>query len=229
MKNTRISQKSAFTLIELLVVIAIIAILAAILFPVFARARENARRSSCQSNTKQMGLAFLQYTQDYDELFPTYATSNSYTYPNGSGTGTTMLWMHKIYPYLKSSQILNCPSSGAIYSGGYYWAAGGGDNVAYGYNFLLGRSGFVISQAAIPRPSETALVADSAANYTIAANTTLGSGSNVPIARHLETLNMCYVDGHAKAQRIENWTTTSAYSSLSTDPIWAKWDPSLQK
>ena len=61
---------TGFTLIELLVVIAIIAILAAILFPVFARARENARRSSCQSNMKQIGLGFMQYTQDYDEQYP---------------------------------------------------------------------------------------------------------------------------------------------------------------
>ena len=70
MQNISSHKKSAFTLIELLVVIAIIAILAAILFPVFARARENARRSSCQSNLKQIALGFMQYTQDYDEKFP---------------------------------------------------------------------------------------------------------------------------------------------------------------
>src|SRR5687768_5924591 len=69
-RRKRNGALKGFTLIELLVVIAIIAILAAILFPVFARARENARRSSCQSNLKQIGLGFAQYTQDYDEKMP---------------------------------------------------------------------------------------------------------------------------------------------------------------
>lgn len=91
----------AFTLIELLVVIAIIAILAAILFPVFARARENARRSSCQSNLKQLGLGFAQYTQDYDEQLPVGDTfGNRY-----EGTG----WGGRIFPYVKSTQIYVCP------------------------------------------------------------------------------------------------------------------------
>jgi prepilin-type N-terminal cleavage/methylation domain-containing protein len=72
-KVTPSRKRTGFTLIELLVVIAIIAILAAILFPVFARARENARRASCQSNLKQIGLAVYQYTQDYDEKCPSAA------------------------------------------------------------------------------------------------------------------------------------------------------------
>ena len=88
----------AFTLIELLVVIAIIAILASILFPVFGRARENARRASCQSNLKQIGLGMFQYTQDYDERFPIYGS----TYELG--------WASVLQPYLKSSQIFQCPS-----------------------------------------------------------------------------------------------------------------------
>ncbi len=89
-------KRKAFTLIELLVVIAIIAILAAILFPVFARARENARRASCMSNLKQIGLGVMQYTQDYDEFMP-----DNVGYPNG--------WGAAIYPYIKSTNVFACP------------------------------------------------------------------------------------------------------------------------
>ena len=102
----KIRKISGFTLIELLVVIAIIAILAAILFPVFARARENARRTSCQSNMKQLGLTFFQYTQDYDERMPPYpAPSNPWW--NASGI---------VMPYIKNAQILRCPSAPSISS-----------------------------------------------------------------------------------------------------------------
>jgi prepilin-type N-terminal cleavage/methylation domain-containing protein/prepilin-type processing-associated H-X9-DG protein len=97
MKNL-ISRRTAFTLIELLVVIAIIAILASILFPVFGRARENARRSSCMSNLKQVGMGAMQYTQDYDEKFMV-------------GTNKTgAAWAGTMAPYLKSSQVFTCPS-----------------------------------------------------------------------------------------------------------------------
>ncbi|RYG54847.1 DUF1559 domain-containing protein, partial [bacterium] len=100
-----VNRRRAFTLIELLVVIAIIAILAAILFPVFGRARENARRSSCQSNLKQIGLGIMQYTQDYDENFPlSLSLSNSVT------SNPPVGWADSIQPYLKSTQIYQCPS-----------------------------------------------------------------------------------------------------------------------
>ena len=128
--------RSAFTLIELLVVIAIIAILAAILFPVFARARENARRASCQSNLKQIGLGILQYTQDYDESLP-HMVGDSEPF---------LGWVQIINPYIKSYQIFQCPSettTGATYiTNAYYPDAGAtnstSDHTDYAYNGLAG-------------------------------------------------------------------------------------------
>ncbi len=118
--------RKGFTLIELLVVIAIISILAAILFPVFARARENTRRASCQSNLKQIGMAFIQYSQDYDERMPasfhTYPGPGMYTYPNGTpSTASARPWFSMIYDYLKNYQVYSCPSAspGLRYDGGY--------------------------------------------------------------------------------------------------------------
>ena len=101
-------KRSGFTLIELLVVIAIIAILAAILFPVFARAREKARQTSCLSNSKQLGLAFLQYCQDYDDAVPLvahYGGTNPYS-------GSYQTYQTLLMPYIKNVQIWHCPSRG---------------------------------------------------------------------------------------------------------------------
>jgi prepilin-type N-terminal cleavage/methylation domain-containing protein/prepilin-type processing-associated H-X9-DG protein len=99
-RNRKSTQGNGFTLIEILVVIAIIALLAAILFPVFARARENAKRASCQSNLKQIALGLIQYTQDYDERFPNWVPPE----------GGTPFWYVMAAPYFKSQQIFRCPS-----------------------------------------------------------------------------------------------------------------------
>ena len=101
--KSRLRQRRGFTLIELLVVIAIIAILAAILFPVFAKARERARSTACSNNMKQCGTAALTYTQDYDEVYPF-----NYHYTNGAVP--LYWWEDDIQPYVKNWNAFQCPS-----------------------------------------------------------------------------------------------------------------------
>src|SRR2546428_238100 len=102
-----------FTLIELLVVIAIIAILAAILFPVFAQAREQARKTTCTSNMRQVGMALNMYVQDYDETLPTQHPNNwPVAGPKGSWlTNPLPSWITLLWPYIKNWQMLRCPSA----------------------------------------------------------------------------------------------------------------------
>ena len=130
----RAKIRRGFTLIELLVVIAIIALLAAILFPVFSRARENSRRTACLSNLKQIGIALLQYQQDYDgtitaDWYGSYevitvggkevVAGTTATNPKGTGYGNYK-WMDAIFPYIRSEQIFSCPSVPAVLKYTYY-------------------------------------------------------------------------------------------------------------
>ena len=223
-------QARGFTLIELLVVIAIIAILAAILFPVFARARENARRASCQSNLKQIGLGLLQYSQDYDELLmPVYVGPA----PNQD------FWTISIQPYLKSTQILQCPSDSMNYgASGYYanalWA--GGNSASSGHHapfadFTFSGSFRPVSLASLATVSTTYWVVDGSHGDTGVGsagggclygdaltenNPTIQTKWGVPSlnfprdppngynasARHLETCNVLFTDGHVKSLKV---------------------------
>ncbi|MDR3708896.1 MAG: DUF1559 domain-containing protein [Capsulimonadaceae bacterium] len=132
----------AFTLIELLVVIAIIAILAAILFPVFATAREKARQTTCANNMKQLGLGLLQYQQDYDEMFP--CGVQLWTSAFGG-----MGWAGELYPFVKSSALYECPDDLTV-------AAGGGTPVSYAINGYL----WTIPLAKINSASVTVLLTE---------------------------------------------------------------------
>ena len=202
---------SAFTLIELLVVIAIIAILAAILFPVFARARENARRTSCLSNMKQAGLGFAQYTQDYDERYPIEQVNLN----NGP---SPMGWADAIQPYLKSTQIFQCPSESTAGDSNPL-ANGTGTYVGaytdYAYNTSMARSqggnsttpgrlGVYLSQLEYPSYTLVLLEAVTPGNARLiqagGVNTslTLADTGGVAWARHLAGTNFSFADVHAK-------------------------------
>jgi len=215
------NKRHAFTLIELLVVIAIIAILAAILFPVFARARENARRSSCTSNLKQIGLGLMQYTQDYDDRLPLRQYDNT-------DYGVANSWRRTTYPYTKSAQIYSCPSNSfnatladdsttarinAVGGTGApvfmrSYAANASNNTTT--DFVGGSTPMEFGKssplAAMPDVTRTVLVTESKEgdnnvhmNDTNPANRF--ANANYAFEGHLGTVNFLFVDGHVKSMR----------------------------
>jgi prepilin-type N-terminal cleavage/methylation domain-containing protein/prepilin-type processing-associated H-X9-DG protein len=208
MKNP--SRQNAFTLIELLVVIAIIAILASILFPVFGRARENARRSSCQSNLKQLGLSLIQYSQDYDEKLVV----------NDGGTPRRG-WQDRLMSYVKNEQIYICPSSVDNYQtlSSTNFRCSYSLNNFYTTDSTLGaifEQFNVASIASIEDASGTMFIADGhdgtgqALGQIVNVNVSLTGSPPTDFitaqadlrARHLETINVAFLDGHVKALKI---------------------------
>ncbi len=209
-------MKRGFTLIELLVVIAIIAILAAILFPVFARAREKARQTSCLSNTKQMALAFVMYAQDYDEMCPGGAiiTPTSVYRPYCENNGGYLFWMDMLYPYIKNRQVFTCPSASpstfTYYFHGYGWNCG----IGYFLNYP-GRTGWQyegVKLAEIEYPAQTWCIADAAAYRVQGYLTTayhVNSAIYAPWApeRHNGGSNFAFCDGHSKWVKYGRFST----------------------
>lgn len=230
-QNRRVARRQGFTLIELLVVIAIIAILASILFPVFARARENARRSSCQSNMKQLGLSFMQYTQDYDERLP-----NSIDSPAVGSTGGWMFFTYtdrragafepakgSLYPYTKSAQIYVCASDTEGQRSGNSYAA----NQCV---FQPSVSGIAPgkSMAAFEETTKWMLLGEESSGGSRKNSTDDGymTISNDFTDRHLDGTNMLFMDGHVKWYRDEsirgNWffyggKATGTFTTTRTD------------
>ena len=190
-------RRRGFTLIELLVVIAIIAILAAILFPVFAKAREKARQASCQSNCKQILVGMMQYSQDYDEK-----------YFRINWNGTDICWWDVIQPYMKSTQVMGCPS----YSGGYgenYAGSAPGKGFDYMWCERIMSQGYSLS--AITLPSERLAFAEG--NTAVNGWTWMNVATRArPGANHMEGCNGGFLDGHVK------WQKWDAFRAMPDDP-----------
>ncbi len=176
-------MRRGFTLIELLVVIAIIAILAAILFPVFAKAREKARQSSCLSNVRQITTATLSYAQDYDEMLPPYSRI--------AATGGQPY--NRIMPYIKNSQIYLCPSRGGNHENS---TPTGGDNpytCDYAPNYYINHVPTYQSLGSVDQASQTAMWGDDWGTDYNYFPWFVGNGKF-----HNDGSNISFFDGHAK-------------------------------
>lgn len=245
-RKQRVSR--GFTLIELLVVVAIIAILASILFPVFARARENARRTSCASNLKQIGLIVMQYSQDFDEKMPPSM--------NKAADNSDTPWQSLVQPYAKSTDLFRCPSNTTPKSSTIYgsinsmtesgvrrsYIANGGIETAGGTTPKRGTGGLrpwqdqrninalvVISLASLVQPATTISVTETRGINNSDATVQWMSCLMDPtrtFTDHLGTANFLFLDGHVKALHptatatptINMWTNDNQTSLPSVAP-----------
>jgi prepilin-type N-terminal cleavage/methylation domain-containing protein/prepilin-type processing-associated H-X9-DG protein len=241
MKAVTKKRLTAFTLIELLVVIAIIAILAAILFPVFARARENARRASCMSNLKQIGLGVMMYIQDYDGGYPFMYQPYPGMPPVRQSSGT-WYWQDIIYPYVKSTQVFFCPSSG-------------GNTYAIDRNY--GVNNFMIQantnppfkEPALASASSTYMIMDSGTYYIntdkvsparqfqwLPGNGLVNSSycdavtsttyhEDCMNGRHFDGVNLVYADGHVKWKKVSEISAEALRYKASDSSDWSPANP----
>ncbi|MEA3400883.1 MAG: prepilin-type N-terminal cleavage/methylation domain-containing protein [Armatimonadota bacterium] len=228
-------RRKGFTLIELLVVIAIIAILAAILFPVFARAREKARQASCLSNLKQLALGMLMYAQDYDETFCALYNGPTRSEPWVPGHpefnyhpsyGYFDCWSNAIYPYIKNVQVYRCPSTRYNCYGVAYGLPRHGADPSGGRVSMFGRP----TLAEFRRPAQTLMITEKGA----------GGGCQYLLHHkyyacrddHNDGMNLAFIDGHAKWLRAEHgpiphpgWEPPHSSSYEVHPPLWTFYDP----
>jgi prepilin-type N-terminal cleavage/methylation domain-containing protein/prepilin-type processing-associated H-X9-DG protein len=218
-----LAPRSGFTLIELLVVIAIIAILAAILFPVFAKAREKARQASCESNLKQLGLAALMYAQDYDEKVP---CTEPPCWPANANYGPSAWWFALIQPYVKNTQLFNCPSDKTggmhVYCDNTKCVGSGGilfGGITYGWNENMAHPGYAgLKMATWQKPAELYMLGDcrctvvwqndkggiiervafANTNDQLYCDPNPTPPYNPSYTRHNDGENICFGDGHVK-------------------------------
>lgn len=246
MSRKAFTPTAGFTLIELLVVIAIIAILAAILFPVFAQAREKARQSACLSNQKQLATGILMYSQDYDEmlLMGFWKTTTG----SGSASQTLCSWPAMVQPYIKNTQVFLCPSAprDAGITPGTIAAPdgcgiGAGFRSSYAYNYYLGgnNNSTGVATRTLPslnQPAQTVLITDSASfaqagvkpeNWPIKRTSIATAVGGTTTANRMPFLLIH--SGSSLMNSANDYGAPRAYHSGMTNVIWADGHVKAQK